>query len=180
MRLFFTASIPALCILLLPLVADATTPIDLAKLEEAGFTKQRWQQLKEDERSAFYRAYAPDKEMLNRAKVGLIEKKPLQECIAGEAPTITEAKKCFPRYYPLMGRMKMVTGTFEWMNRKLFFRTATQLYHVDEYHILHRLQKLGFKMNSNPKQATVDAVWAINGIGGLRFLFVQTIKLAKE
>ena len=33
-------------------------------LEKNGFTKLRWQNLKAEERAAFYRAYAPDKEML--------------------------------------------------------------------------------------------------------------------
>ena len=169
-----------LSLLFLVPAMHANTPIDLAKLEEAGFTKQRWQKLKDHERAALYRAYAPDQEMLHRVRVGLIEQQPLEECISGEAPTIAEGKKRFPRYYPLQGRMKQVTGTLEWINKKLFFRTATQLYHVDEYHILHRLEKLGHKRNSKPRKATVDAVWAINGIGGLRFLYAQTIKLAKE
>jgi hypothetical protein len=178
--LAFRNGLVALFLLLLASPVYADTPIDLAELEKAGFTKQRWQQLKDSERTALYRAYVPDKEMLERARVGLIEPQSVEECISGEAPTIAEARKRFPRYYPLQGRMRDVAGTLEYINRKLFFRTATQLYHVDEYHILHRLEKLGHKRNSKPRKAIVDAVWAINSIGGLRFLYAQKIKLAKE
>ena len=79
-------------------------------LEKSGFTKLRWQNLKTDERTAFYRAYPPDKEMLKRTRVGLIDLKLLEECIAGEAPSTAEANRKFPLHYPMLGRIKNTPG----------------------------------------------------------------------
>jgi len=109
-------------------------------LEKSGFTKLRWQNLKAEERTAFYRAYAPDKEMLERTRICIIDLKLLKECIAGEAPLTVEANRKFPLHYPILGRIKNTPGTFEWKNKKLIFRTAKQQHHVDEVHILHRLE----------------------------------------
>ena len=109
-------------------------------LEKSGFTKLRWQNLKAEERTAFYRAYAPDKEMLERTRICIIDPKLLKECIAGEAPLTAEANRKFPLHYPILGRIKNTPGTFEWKNKKLIFRTAKQQHHVDEVHILHRLE----------------------------------------
>jgi len=157
----------------------ASDPIRFVDLEKSGFTKLRWQNLKTEERTAFYRAYAPDKEMLKRTRVGLIDPKLLGECIAGEAPSITEAKRKFPLHYPMLGRIKNTAGTFEWKNKKLIFRTASQQYHVDEYHILHRLERLGFTKKSGARKATVEAIWMVNRFDGLRILYMQSIDLAK-
>ena len=157
---------------------QASEPIKFTDLEKGSFLKLRWQNLKEQERAAFYRAYIPAKKMLDRVRLGEIDPKPMQECILGEAPSIAEAEKKFPLHYPMLGRMQSTSGTFEWTDKKLIFRTATQRYHVDEYHILYRLEQLGFTKESKPRKATVDAIWMVNRIDGLRIVFMQTIELA--
>lgn len=166
-----------LALLFVSSVTHASDPIRYADLEKAGFTKLRWQNLKDEERSAFYEAYAREEEMLSRVRLGPINPQPLQECISGEAPAIAEAKKKFPLHYPMMGRMKNVSGVLEWHEKQLIFRTARQRYHVDEYHILYRLEQLGFVKKTGPRKATTDIVWMVNKINGLRVLYMQHIKL---
>jgi hypothetical protein len=135
--------------------------------------------LKAEERAAFYRAYAPDKEMLERTRIGIIDPKLLEECIAGEAPSIAQANRKSPLHYPMLGRIKNTPGTFEWKNKKLIFRTAKQQYHVDESHIFHRVEQSGFTGKSDPRKATVEAIWMVNRFDGLRIIYMQTINLAK-
>lgn len=152
-------------------------PIQFEELGKAGFEVGLFKRLKEEDVAEFYKAYPPDREMLDRVELGPITKSPLEECIEGEAPTIEAALKVFPKYYPMTGRMVKTDGTFEWEGKNLHFRTKTQLYHVDEYHIRHRLEKLGVKNGSGPVQATVEAVWRVNPIDGLRILYMQRVKL---
>lgn len=152
-------------------------PITYAELGKAGFRKPRWQSLKDDERAAFFKAYPADEEMLKRMKLGL-QSQDLKECISGEPPSIQEGLKKFPLHYPMLGRMKRVTGVFEWKGRKqLLFRTEQQLYHVDEYHLLYRLSQLGFTSKSESRKATIDAVWLVNRIDGLRLVYARKIDL---
>ena len=167
-----------LTLLFVPGVTGASEPIKFTDLEKGNFAKLRWQNLKEEERAAFYRAYIPAKKMLGRVRLGEIDPKPMQECILGEAPSIAEAKKKFPLHYPMLGRMQSTSGMFEWTDKKLIFRTATQRYHVDEYHILYRLEQLGLTKESKPRKATVDAIWMVNRIDGLRIVYMQTIELS--
>ena len=167
-----------LTLLVVPGVTGASEPIKFTDLEKGNFAKLRWQNLKEEERTAFYRAYLPAKEMLGRVRLGSIDPQPLQECISGEAPSIAVAKKKFPLHYPMLGRMQKIAGVFEWTDKKLIFRTATQRYHVDEYHLLYRLEQVGFTNKSKPRTATVDAVWMVNRINALRIIYIQTIALS--
>ena len=114
--------------------------------------------------------------MLSRLTLGTQNQK-ITECIAGEAPTLSAAKRAFPSHYPLMGRMKNTPGTFVWHEKKLLLKTKTQIYHVDEYHILYRLEQLGLKRNTGPQSVTLDAVWLVNKIDGLRLIYLETAKL---
>lgn len=157
------------------IAADA--PLLYADLAKAGFRKVDWKRLNEREVAAFYQAYPADRQMLDRIRLGDEVTTPLEECIAGEAPPLAEARKKFPLHYPLLGRMKDVTGTFEWRGKSLFFRTASQLYPTDEAHIHLRLKQLGFTRGSAPREATVEAVWFVNHEDGLRLLYLQKIAL---
>jgi hypothetical protein len=152
-------------------------PLQFAELEKAGFVKPFFRNLKDDEQAAFYKVYPADKEMLDRVTIGDSGK--LEECIAGEAPPLAEAFEKFPLHYPMLGRMQNVTGVLQWTDngRKLIFRTARQQYHVDEFHIVHRLERMGFTQKSAPRKATLDAVWTVNRIDALRFLYMQQIEL---
>ena len=111
----------SLFLLFLVQAMHANAPIDLAKLEEAGFTKQRWQKLKDHERAALYRAYAPDQEMLHRVRVGLIEQQPLEECISGEAPTIAELGVVVPKLKAVIAQSQ---------KRDTAFKASESLLHI--------------------------------------------------
>jgi len=148
----------------------ADRPIQFSELEEAGFAVKNFKNLTAEQRSAFYLAYPPDAEMLERSL--------LEECIAAEAPTLAEARRKFPQHYPGVGRMRQVAGDFEWIGKKLHFRTATQLYHIEEAHIVYRLRQLGLDEKSAPRQATVDAVWFMNPFDGLRIVYLHKVRLA--
>lgn len=157
----------------------ADKPIQYADLAKAGFKKVKsLGKLKDkDARTAFYRAYPADTEMLERVLLGPINKQPLDECIAGEAPTLAEARRRFPQYYPRIGRMLQISGVFERNGKKIYLRTQTQLYHVDEPHIVYRLEQLGLTGKSASLKATVDAVWFLNSLDGLRIVYLQRIEL---
>lgn len=155
----------------------ADEPLHYTDLAKEGFRKVVWKRLNEHEVAAFYRAYPADREMLDRIRMGDELTTPLEECIAGEAPPLAEAKKKFPLHYPMVGRMKDVSGTFEWRGKSLFFRTARQLYPTDEAHIHLRLKQLGFTRGSDPREATVEAIWHVNPEDGLRILYLQKIDL---
>lgn len=155
----------------------ADAPFLYADLAKAGFKKVDWRRLSEREVAAFYQAYPADREMLERIRIGDEVTTPLEECISGEAPPLAEARKKFPLHYPLLGRMKDVTGTFEWRGKSLFFRTARQIYPTDEAHIHLRLNQLGFTRRSGPREATVEAVWFVNREDGLRLIYLQKIDL---
>lgn len=118
--------------------------------------------------------------MLERVRLGPITQNPMDSCIAGEAPPLESALKKFPQHYPMIGRMQNVTGTFEWRGKRLTFCTETQAYSVDEYHILYRLKQLGIKPKSEPRKATLNAVWAVNKIHGLQFFYMQGVKLQED
>ena len=154
------------------------TPLQYSDLVRAGF--KDFKRLKDDQRTAFYQVYPPDNKMLTRAKLGPIEPQSPNECIFGEAPPLAEAQKKFPLHYPMMGRMESIKGVFEWMDRRLIFRTEDQLYRVDEYHILHRLESLGVKRGSDRQPATISAVWMVNTLDGLRIIYMQEIVLRES
>lgn len=143
--------------------ADADAPLRYADLAKAGFRKVEWKRLTPGEVAEFYRAYPADREMLDRVRLGDEDTAALEECIAGEAPPVAEALEKFPLYYPMLGRMKDVTGTFEWQGKNLLFRTDRQLYRTDEAHIHLRLKQLGFTRGSAPRRASVEAVWCVTG-----------------
>ena len=153
-------------------VADAA-PIQEADLKKAGFTKS-FKRMKPAEKETFAKAYPQDEEMIDRMNADGIR---VSYCLAGEAPTLEAANKKSPGFYPKLGRMKGVDGSFEWIDKKLHFRTVTQFYHVDEYHLLHRLEKLGLQRKDGARKATVSAVWLLNSIGGIRFVYMQDIAL---
>ena len=147
-----------------------------ADLKAAGF--KDFKRLKDDERVAFYEAYPADKEMLSRTTLGPIDAQPPRECIAGEAPSLADAKERFPLHYPMMGRMKATEGVFEWMDKRLVFRTEKQMYYVDEYHILYRLERLGLKnQDAGSRPAKINAVWMVNTLDGLRVIYMQKVEL---
>ncbi|MEK7951163.1 hypothetical protein [Luteolibacter soli] len=152
-------------------------PLQYADLAKEGIKKVEWKRLKKDEVEAFYKAYPADREMLDRVTLGDEITGPLDECIAGEAPPLAEALKKFPLHYPLMGRMKNITGTFEWQGRSLVFRTTGQLYAIDEPGIVLRLKQMGATAKSGPRQGTVEAVWFVNRLDGLRILYLQRVEL---
>ena len=97
----------------------------------------------------------------------------------GRSPLNCRGKQEVPPALPDAGAHQEHSRTFEWKNKKLIFRTAKQQYHVDEFHILHRLEQSGFTGKSGPRKATVEAVWMVNRFDGLRILYMRTINLAK-
>lgn len=165
---------------LLILVSNAVAldkPLQYTDLQKAGFTLKSLSKLKDDQKAEFYRIYQPDKEMLDRMMLGTIHKNPMDECIVGEPPSIAEAKEKFPHYFPKVGRMQKTKGSFEWQGKHLYFRTEKQVYEVGEFHILYRLEQLGLKKGSGPVEATVDAVWLVNKLDGLRFVYLEHVGL---
>jgi hypothetical protein len=152
-------------------------PIHYTDLAKAGFENIDIKKLDEAERAAFDKVYPPDEEMLRRVRLGPINPQPMNECIAGEAPPLADALENFPLHYPMTGRMHAISGVFEWQDKQLLFSTENQTYRVNEHHILYRLEQLGFTPKSDPAKATLDAVWTVNKIHGLQFLYVQHIRL---
>lgn len=177
---FYVFASPSLLAAFLFLVSNAVArdkPIQYSDLQKAGFNLKAFGKLNDDQKAEFNRIYPPDREMLDRMMLGTINKIPLDECIAGEPPSIEEAKEKFPHYFPTKGRMQKTKGIFEWQGKQLFFRTEKQIYEVGEFHIVYRLEQLGLKKGSAPVEATVDAVWIVNKLDGLRFVYLEHVNL---
>lgn len=158
-------------------------PPQFSEIIKRGFKKHQFSKLSDDEKTRFYKVYPPDREILNKATLGLIEKTPVYECIAGEAPAIDTAYKKFPIHYPRCGRMKQVRGVFEWSRPGgVIFKTKTQCYQIKEFHILHRLKELGFSKGSKARKGIVEAIWMMNRFEeeGLQIIYMQRVTLEKD
>ena len=157
-------------------VAARDLPIQFSELIEAGFEKK----LKETDHDSFYQAYSRDEEMLARVRIGPIHYHPMRECIAGPAPSIKEAREKFSLYYPRFGRAKVLSGSFEWKGKRLFFRVGDQPYAVEDHHILYRLREMGIANKEDQITATLtNAVWQINEESGLQIIYLQKVALAE-
>ena len=76
--------------------------------------------------------------------------------------------------------MLQVKGEFERKGKRIFFRTPNQLYHVDEHHIVYRLAQAGLTGKTESLKATVDAVWFLNSLDGLRIVYLQTLNIGTK
>lgn len=168
--------IGAIVFLLFAVLASITAapspPREYQALLDAGFNVKKFK-LKDDEKELFFKAYKPDLEIQERMAI--------DACIVGEAPTINEAIKKFPRQYPPLGRMKGIKGTLQWEEidgkKTLMFITEKQRYRIKEYFLLHRLEQMGFTEKSAATHATIDACWAVYELHGLILIYMETILL---